>query len=126
MNGKHETVWCIGPEPSGQIMSIHSEGIARYSAEKYPETIYFFADLGEVGREVVTYDDYTMLKVKILKESRPSGYLSPAWSWACNMCTFKVYPDLQPGYADQEVIEHLTQFHDVDPNKIKIVYKEQE
>ena len=42
----HSNVWMVGPD-NNQVMSIHSEGIARGQAPLRPETIYFFAELGE-------------------------------------------------------------------------------
>lgn len=44
---KHSTVWMYYTV-SGQIMSLYSEGYAAAGAEKYPDCIYFFADLGEL------------------------------------------------------------------------------
>jgi len=55
----HDKVWCYST--NGQVMSIYSEGIARGCADRYPDTIYFFADLSEVSEttpepeEVVSY-----------------------------------------------------------------------
>lgn len=41
----HSQVWFYHI-PNGQIMSIYSEGYAAAGAEKYPDCIYFFANLG--------------------------------------------------------------------------------